>query len=85
MVQLWIHGVVRVSAIEKISEAINNTCFYFSLIGTDSCVDSTRSCRPSVRRWGALTLGGLIGVIIGSVCGCCLLVALIVFICKKMC
>ncbi|CAF4078935.1 unnamed protein product, partial [Adineta steineri] len=24
---------------------------------TDSCVDSTQGCRPSVRRWGALTLG----------------------------
>ncbi|UJR12617.1 hypothetical protein I4U23_016792 [Adineta vaga] len=51
---------------------------------TDSCVDSTRSCRPSIRRWGALTLGGLIGVIIGSICGCCILVALIAFICKKI-
>ncbi|CAF0860139.1 unnamed protein product [Rotaria sordida] len=52
---------------------------------TDSCVTPTRSCRPSARRWGVLTLGGLIGVIIGSVCGCCLLVTLVVFICKKMC
>ncbi|CAF1346291.1 unnamed protein product [Adineta steineri] len=53
-------------------------------VRTDSCVDSTQGCRPSVRRWGALTLGGLIGVIIGSVCGCCILVALIAFICKKI-
>ncbi|CAF3624815.1 unnamed protein product [Rotaria sordida] len=33
---------------------------------TDSCVTPTRSCRPSARRWGVLTLGGLIGVIIGK-------------------
>jgi hypothetical protein len=83
--QLVIHGVVRVSAIEGISEETNNTRFYFYTVGTDSCVSSTRSCRPSVRRWGALTLGGLIGVIVGSIVGCCLLVTLVVCICKKMC
>ena len=85
MAQLLIHGVVHVSAIEGPTEEIINARFHFSNIGTDSCVSSTRSCRPSVRRWGVLTLGGLVGVIIGSICGCCLLTGLVVFLCKKVC
>jgi hypothetical protein len=82
---LSIHSAVHVSVNEKRNEEIKHAHFCFSTVGTDSCVSSTQGCRPSVRRWGALTLSGLTGVIIGSVCGYCLLVALIVFICKKLC
>ncbi|CAF1198774.1 unnamed protein product [Didymodactylos carnosus] len=38
----------------------------------DTCGSSTGKCH-NIRRWGTLTLGALIGVIVGSVLGCCLL------------